>query len=293
MVETASRAAGTENFGLMMVSQMDVINYGIWGHYVLGAENLEAAIQRCITALPYHSTGDEMALTIHGHEARFSYRFSLSNQREYANIASLGAGVLTSLCKAYCPGLWQPLRIELDIPRPRRTAPFEDVFRCPVVFNARKMSVVFDARRLFAAVARPAQSPLITIEDVIRDRRGTVPRDITASVAEQIRLQLFGSGEVKIDAVARSIGFSIRTLQRELNYAGVDFRAMLNAVRIARAAELLRGTPMPIITISTELGYNTPGNFSRMFRQATGQSPSEYRDANLSRVPGFIGNHSG
>lgn len=277
LVGTAAQAAGTANFGLMMARHMDVVTYGRWGDYVLGAETLHAAIRRCIAALPYHSTGDQMALSIRGGEARYRYRFALARQPGYENIAGLAAGVLNSLCKAYCSGMWHPIRIELDIPKPSRTAPFEDVFKCPVIFDAPVMAVVFDARHLAARGGKTAQRDVTTIDDLVRDRHGKAPRDLTASIAEQIRVLLAGNGNVEIDTIARLADVSTRTLQRELNRDGCDYRTVLNAVRIQRAAELLRGTATPITTIATELRYNAPGNFSRRFRQATGQTPSEYR----------------
>jgi len=72
---------------------------------------------------------------------------------------------------------------------------------------------------------------------------------------------------------------SMRTLQRELNREGTDFRTLVNAVRAGRAEELLRHRDLSITRIATELGYSTPANFSRAFRKTKGLSPSALRAA--------------
>lgn len=113
-----------------------------------------------------------MGLVTRGDEARFSYGFALAGHPGYGHIANVVAGALASVCRHFLPDKWRPLRIELDIPRPRHTAAFEDMFDCPVVFNAPSMTVLFNRDCLDVRSPAPAAAPLITIADVARDRRG-------------------------------------------------------------------------------------------------------------------------
>jgi AraC-like DNA-binding protein len=138
------------------------------------------------------------------------------------------------------------------------------------------MTIVFDRGCLAARGPAPASAPIITIADVARDRRGAAPRDTLGVISEHIRLQARG-GSISIDSTARAMGSSIRTLQRELNREGTDFRSLTNAARAGRADELLRHTDVSITRIAAELGYSTPANFSRAFRSATGLNPSALR----------------
>jgi len=48
--------------------------------------------------------------------------------------------------------------------------------------------------------------------------------------------------------------------------------------RIERAAALLRDTDLPIIEIAFQTGWNSLGTFGRIFRDITGESPSELRE---------------
>lgn len=274
-LNAAARAAGEPNLGLLLAPVMNAANYGSFGRYVLGADTLGLSIERAIAALGYHSTDDRMSVASVGDEARYSYVFALAGRTGYDIIASAAAGVLLSVLRAYLPVDWRPLRIELDIRKPRQPGLFEDVFQCPVLFNASAVTVVMERHHLHAAPRRASWS-MITIEDVARDRRGGAPRDLLDVIVEQIRAQVL-TGSVSIDSAALSMDTSVRTLQRELNRTGTDFRSLASAARIQRATELLRHTEGSITRVAAEMGYSSPANFARAFRKATGRGPREFR----------------
>lgn len=274
--DTIAREAGEPNLGLLIAPTMDVSNYGTFGSYVLSADTLGQAIDRGIEALCYHCTGDRLFVAAFADEVRFSYRFALAGADGYGVVACAAAGELLSVCRAYLPHSWRPLRIELDIEAPRSASLFEDVFQCPVVFNAPAVTVVIESRHMATALKRPPTG-IVTIEDVARGLPGGAPRGLLDVVVEQIRAQIL-TGHVLIDDVARSIDISVRTLQRELHRAGTDFRGLTSATRIRRASELLRHTGESITRISAELGYSSPAAFARAFRKTTGTGPREFRE---------------
>jgi len=49
------------------------------------------------------------------------------------------------------------------------------------------------------------------------------------------------------------------------------------AHRMKRAKELLLDTDMPVRHVGFSVGYNDPLAFSKVFKQETGLSPSEFR----------------
>ncbi|WP_447920168.1 helix-turn-helix domain-containing protein [Achromobacter aegrifaciens] len=272
------RRSGEVNLGLFAAPHLSLTTYGRWGEYVLAADNLGQAMARAASSLGYHSTGDRMHLVIDGGIARISYFHAMRGRRGYAHVASGTAVVVLSILRAYLGSAFLPIRIELDIPRPAASAPFEDTFLCPVVFDAAAVSVCIDARLLQRQAKERSQSRLVTIEDVARVL--LEPADLgnfLGVVVAHIRAQV-QSGVVSIDSTARALGTSVRTLQRVLRRdSGADFRELVNVIRMRRAKELLGGTNASITDIATEFGYSSPANFARAFRNAAGVAPHEYR----------------
>jgi AraC-like DNA-binding protein len=85
------------------------------------------------------------------------------------------------------------------------------------------------------------------------------------------------AGTVSLEAVARHLGTSPRTLQRRLNQHGISFWALLEHSRFEIAAALLRETDLQVQEISARLGYRTPSGFARAFTNWSGASPTAFR----------------
>lgn len=278
-VSAMARAAGDTNLGLLLVPNMDVGAYGSFGRYITEADTLDHAIKRSVAALQYHSTFDSLTATTTADELRLSYRFALAGSQGYDVVACAAAGELLSFFRAYLPDSWRPLRVELDIPTPYNTSLFDDVFQCPVIFNASAVSVVVERHRLMARSKRLVRS-LTTLADVARERPGGAPHSLRDIAIVQIRARLL-TGDVSIEDVAQSMDTSVRTLQRELQLAGTDFRSLTSAVRVQRAVEMLQDRTVSITNISQDLGYSSPSGFSRAFLKATGFVPREFRMKSL------------
>lgn len=277
LVEETSRSTGIENLGLIVAPALSIANYGCWGGYVLGADSLEAAIERAAGSMGLHSNTDRCAFARRDTYARLAYRSAARGQPGYAHVACGIAGVMLSLCREYLGSRWTPLRFEFDIARPARPAAFEESFGCPVTFDAPVMAIFLRLGDLAARRRAARSSSWITFEDVARARRERAnAARLCDLVIEQIRLQLY-AGAISIEAVAQALDVSVRTLQRELNREGLDFRTLANEVRWRRGAELLRATGETVTTIALTLGYSVPAHFSRAFRRQTGLSPEEFR----------------
>jgi AraC-like DNA-binding protein len=79
-----------------------------------------------------------------------------------------------------------------------------------------------------------------------------------------------------LHATAGRLGFSVRSLQRELSTNGLNWSRLLEQIRLARATGLLE-TNIPLAELALELGYTDAANFGRAFRRWTGTTPRSYR----------------
>lgn len=276
-LDEIERRAGEPNIGLLAAPSLSLERYGPFGRYVLGADTLGEAIRRGIAAMKFHSRGDQAALTVRQGVARFEYRSAARGLGGYRHVACGAIGVMVNLCRTFLPHSWRPQRIEMDLPRPRSGTPFEDVFDCPVVFEARALAVLFDAGLLKRSGAPSQRTPFMTLEDLARSKFGPQRGDdLRGIVADHVWTQVL-AGAVSIESTAKALDISIRSLQRALNSEGTDFRGLTNVIRARRAKELLAGTGASITEIAYELGYSSPAHFSRAFRNATGVVPREFR----------------
>ena len=98
----------------------------------------------------------------------------------------------------------------------------------------------------------------------------------------QVRSLIAGlalAGTISLEAAARNLGTSPRTLQRRLNEHGVNFRGLVEDSRFEIASALLRETDLKAQEIATRIGFRKPNAFSRAFARWAGCSPIAYRNA--------------
>jgi AraC-like DNA-binding protein len=87
-------------------------------------------------------------------------------------------------------------------------------------------------------------------------------------------------GPVRIDTVAREVGLSRpRFFELFHECTGVTPSRVVNAARMERAIGALTRDRAPLGDLALDLGFATPGNFSRFFRQQIGVSPKAFRRA--------------
>ena len=170
--------------------------------------------------------------------------------------------------------------IRFAYPKPKHASLYQDIFKCPLVFDANDHMAVFDKKYLFQQL--PLADPLVKkiYEKECRqlslriNGRGTMARRIHQEI-------LFHSeGFPSFDQLARYLNLSPRTLSRRLTAEGTSYKDLLSKIRKDKAIDLLRTTDRPVEQIATELGYSDLANFYRAFKGWTGHTPGRYRNKN-------------
>lgn len=86
------------------------------------------------------------------------------------------------------------------------------------------------------------------------------------------------SRPIVLSDVAREIGYSENYLSHQIpKQFGMNFRSLLNCLRIEKAKEMLLYTQDSIIQISYACGFESIRSFSRAFKQISNTTPSNYR----------------
>lgn len=84
-------------------------------------------------------------------------------------------------------------------------------------------------------------------------------------------------GTVTIDAIARDLGTSARTLTRKLAEGGMSFSSVLDGVRVSLAVQYMRNDEPTMSQLAWLLGYREPSTLVRAFKRWTGKTPTEFR----------------
>ena len=82
---------------------------------------------------------------------------------------------------------------------------------------------------------------------------------------------------IHVNDVARWLGVSIRSLQRNLTAQNTSFSILLEQDRIERAQELLKNSSLTHRDIAMGLGYRHQTDFSRAFGRVCGVTPRQFR----------------
>lgn len=132
-----------------------------------------------------------------------------------------------------------------------------------------------DAARPFLTSNEPLWA---AFEPDLRQRLANL--DASVSVAKRVRAALheaIPSGLTTMEAIAKKMAVSKRTLQRRIEAEGTNFQQILKETREALARHYLANTALPASEISFLLGFDEPNSFYRAFRNWTGKTPDSIR----------------
>jgi len=119
------------------------------------------------------------------------------------------------------------------------------------------------------------QSLLLRNADEIADRLPK-PNDVVSDL-RRILLSRLAQGDSNIESVARSMGTSVRSLQRRLTYRGSSYQDVLDSIRREAAGQYLSDRALSISEVGYLLGYSEPAAFHRAFKRWHGSTPHEFR----------------
>ncbi|MHA6529411.1 helix-turn-helix domain-containing protein [Paenibacillus sp. BAC0078] len=105
-------------------------------------------------------------------------------------------------------------------------------------------------------------------------------RSITEMVKWIMKRSLTG-GRPEIQAVAKELGMSDRTLQRRLTDENTSFQHLLTQARHEQALEYLADPSLDIKEVAFLIGYEDQNSFYRAFRLWEGDTPANWRTEHL------------
>lgn len=274
----AEQAITDRAVGLRLGAEGIQRGYSVAGRVALHAPDLRSALA-ALGRYKRLTCPETVEVECDAGEARVRYRWLQADGEVPRLLVDLTLASLLQLTVRGTGGRVTPMRVELA----RQTMDvslLQEHFACPVVFGAPHDAMVFEASALdvpFVSADGGAFARLVDgLEARLRAGQGYV--ETAADVRVAIARQLSEGRRPTLEAVARRMTMSVRTLQRRLDAGETSFQVELAAVRRTTACRLLANTDLDSVAIAMLLGFVEHNSFARAFRQWERTTPLRWRE---------------
>jgi AraC-like DNA-binding protein len=276
--ELAIDLTGDPALGLHTAEVMRPDSVDLVGQLAAHAPDVRKAIE---AQLRFHKlAGDRPCHQLIEGDGRVTLRFacpgglSARAQRFAAELHTVGMARLFR----YFARKARPLEVCFEHAAPAYRAEYERIFCGAERFEQPFTGIVFE-RTLMNAARRYRDDEFHRTLCTLADSR--VSRlERPGSCIERLRAVIARHGarsRLGMDAVAREIGVSTRSLRRRLASEGTSFDAVVNDTLARRAIRLLSVERMTIQETAYALGYSDTTAFHRAFKRWTGKTPSTWQ----------------
>ena len=283
VVDRARTLTREPGIGICWGLRMRLSAYGYLGFAAMSAPTLRGALDMIIQFTPLISTAMDLRLDLDGESAVLS----LVENADFGSVRDV-------VVLARLTGLWRIAQVitgkdleasaEIAFPEPSYHSRFTHLVP-KTRFGARQTRAFLKASAL--------DTPLVMADPVALDlARKQCDQQLDAlssggRLVRSVRRLLWDrDGAVRSPReVAKAVHMSPRTLRRKLAMQGSSLSSLLGAERRDKAMSLLRSSELSIEEMSVLLGYGSVQNFTRAFRQWTGETPAAFRRALASPVP--------
>lgn len=278
LLEESAEAASCPTFGLHMAERRELADLGMVSLLIAHQPTLGDALS--VLAEYRNRINSNLALRVEkfGDMALLREAFSLDPPMPSRQVDDLATAVLDRICRSVVGSGWQPISVSFryETPAPADRAVYQRLFSCPVEFNSEFDGILVKSSDL--ARANPRSEPALALHArrLVEAMVDPGERSMVEEVEEAI-LMLMPAGRASISAVADSLGFNVRTLQRRLTEEGVTFGDMLDRIRVREVNRHFAHGRQRLTDVAHQLGYASLGAFSRWYSQKFNETPSQGR----------------
>jgi AraC-like DNA-binding protein len=275
-IAAASRDAA---IGLKLGTEPRVERYDPIALTAVSARSLRDALER-LARYKQLTCPEEIRLSERAGEGRVRFRWLLAEATEPAVLRDLCFAWVVGIARRGAGGDLMPRRLELR-GKARERPMYESFIGCPVRFESEANAIVFasaDLDRPFATHNPEILSALVPQLEAELGRR-FASGEIADRVKAIVKQQLAGR-RPRIEAVAKELRLSSRTLQRRLTESGASFQGLVQEARRELAQHYLRDSSLELNETAYLLGFEDSHSFFRAFHAWEGSPPGEWRARN-------------
>ena len=279
------RLTNEPHFGLVAAETMPPGSYGALEYAVLSSANVVEALERAVRFQRVTYAMSDLTFAIEGERAIIRSRsFGLASDEDLAHYIEHGFAFVATRIHALAPG---PLSMRVAFPHrpPQDTSVHARIFGDRVQFAQPRAELEL----VHAELLRPLASHDAAFLDAFADeeqRISLAAARAASSTRERVRhvlLAMMRQGDGSVASIARVLGQSTRTLQRNLRAENAPFSDLVDEVRAASAKRYVLERKLSLGEIAFRLGFAQQSAFFRAFKRWTGVTPSELRARSLGQ----------
>ncbi|WP_181360480.1 AraC family transcriptional regulator [Variovorax sp. WS11] len=261
-------------------TRMHVSSYGMYGYALLCCETLREVTQM---AVKFHRLATPtVALSFREEDGEAVWTFDDvldlgPDDALHRFFVEFQYGIHQTLARDMVGPDFKLSRLRARYPRPEHAALYGVYFDCPIEFDQPDNELRYPAALLDKPAAYRNSISVAMAAEVCE--RMLVEAKTTSGLTRRVyNLLMERPGQFDdMEALARKLNTSSRTLRRHLTTQGTSYKEILDDVRCHLAKEYLRSTRMGIDDIASTLGFSDAANFRHAFRRWTHKSPSDFR----------------
>jgi len=185
--------------------------------------------------------------------------------------------ILLAMCRANYGHQLIPHRVMFAFETPDCVEQYQQYFQSSLSFNQNCHAIVFSMDVVKQPLAGGNPNFIAFYEQELVKYLSKMDNANLVDHLKRLIVEQLPSGRVTLAGIAGDMAMSSRQLQRKLNHHQVNFKEILDEIRLNLSYQYLKNPSLSLIEIAFLLGFSEVSSFSRAFKRAKGVSPSDYR----------------
>ena len=278
LYEKAAQLTGDKNFGLHVGESVDPKLFDVVGYSALNSPTLGDAFARVARYHSIWTDGATFTLETSNETSAIVYRYVDDTICDHRHDSEMTLATVTTLCRNIASPEFTPIAVEFQHDEPTDISEHQQLFRCPIKFNARSNKLHFPSSYLSLPIEKADASLCALLDRHAEEMLAKFPpRDSLVDQVRSIIASEFRGGDPSLERVADQLRMTPRTLQRKLQELGTSHNELFEQMRRQLAMRYLREREMAICDVAYLLGFSESSSFHRAFKRWTGLTPKEFR----------------
>ncbi|NTX28428.1 AraC family transcriptional regulator [Burkholderia pyrrocinia] len=272
-------------FGLRLAEYQGLAVLGPILVMMNGARTIGEAMETLADFYVLHTSMSSVRAVRDGQEMVLTY--DLENASGPGEIQAIELGLANGMqyLRSVCGTGWRPAVVQFRHAAPADISLHRRMFGPSLSFDQDRNAIVLDRDTVMRPVAQLRRDAHRILDAHLRRERAQVEALWVVRTQTMIRA-LLPFSDSSLNAIARALATSPRSLQRRLFEAGTTFDELRERVREDLAVKYVQQSSLRLSEISEMLGYSQQSAFSRAFKRLRGVTPRQFRAARHEAEPG-------